>query len=178
MDVFYSYTYGTAGWLALQATPLIISPTMIVAMLSPEVREASELEVYFSRSLGLALITLGILNILLTGSVPLSSRIEISEGVTSSPDDPKAPYALPTLTITMLYHAAMGFYCYASWTTSGTNSFVLGAIGSGAMAAMGLWCVLFGSSNGRISSRTGADKRTSGFPFANKEAAKKKGKNF
>jgi hypothetical protein len=68
---------------------------MIVAFLSSEVREASgtcslrtpntkcyqlnnktELEIYFSRSLGLSLVTLGILNILLTGSVPLSSRIE------------------------------------------------------------------------------------------------------
>jgi hypothetical protein len=40
-QVFYSYTYGTGGWLAIQAMPLIISPTMIVALLSPEVREAS-----------------------------------------------------------------------------------------------------------------------------------------
>lgn len=96
MDVFYSYTYGTCGWLFLQAAPLIISPTMIVAMLSPEVREASRtlqrilhthrkitsdtiitaLEIYFSRSLGLSLITLGILCVLLTGSVPLNSRLE------------------------------------------------------------------------------------------------------
>jgi len=178
MDVFYSYTYGTAGWLALQAAPLIVSPTMIVAMLSPEVREASALEVYFSRSLGLTLITLGVMTILLTGSVPLSSRLEATQGVTTSTQDPKAPYALPTLTITMLYHAAMGFYCYALWTQSGTTSFALGVIGSGTLAAIGLWCVLFASSDGRISRKTGADKRTSGFPFSNKEAAKRKGKNL
>jgi hypothetical protein len=41
MDVFYTYTYGTAGWMALQALPLIAAPQMIVAMLSPEVREAT-----------------------------------------------------------------------------------------------------------------------------------------
>jgi hypothetical protein len=41
MDVFYAYTFGTAGWLALQAAPLIISPTIMVTMLSPEVREPS-----------------------------------------------------------------------------------------------------------------------------------------
>lgn len=40
---------------------------------------------------------------------------------------------------------------------------------------MGLWCLLFGGSNsGHISRRTGADKRTSGFPFANAAAEKKK----
>jgi len=31
--------------------------------------------------------------------------------------------------------------------------------------------VLFASSGGRISRKTGADKRTSGFPFGNKESA-------
>lgn len=36
------------------------------------------LEVYFSRALGFSLLTLGMLNVLLTGSVPLSSRL--SEG--------------------------------------------------------------------------------------------------
>jgi hypothetical protein len=98
--------------------------------------------------------------------------------VTTESTDPKAPYAVPTLTITMLYHASMGFYCYTLWTRFGVTSFVLGCIGSGALAAMGLWCVLFGSENGRISRRTGADKRTSGFPFKNAEADRKKGKKL
>ena len=65
---------------------------MIVALLSPEVREATSthpqttpqahttntppaLEVYFSRCLGFTLLTLGILTVLLTGSVPLSSSL-------------------------------------------------------------------------------------------------------
>ena len=38
-QVFYSYTYGTAGWLALQAAPLIVSPTIMITLLSPDVRE-------------------------------------------------------------------------------------------------------------------------------------------
>jgi hypothetical protein len=86
---------------ATQAAPLIASPTMIVALLSPEVREASStyrgrgrttpmnhtnaftaLEVYFSRTLGFTLLTLGALTILLTGSVPLSSRL--NEGTDTS----------------------------------------------------------------------------------------------
>jgi hypothetical protein len=78
----------------------------------------------------------------------------------------------------MLYHGAMAFYCYALWTESGTTTFALGVIGSGLLAVVGLWCVMFASSDGRISRKTGADKRTSGFPFSNKEAARKKGKNI
>lgn len=78
-QVFYAYTYGTAGWMALQAAPLMISPTMIVTMLAPEVREASILEEYFSRSLGMALVALGVLTILLTGSVPLTSSFSDSK---------------------------------------------------------------------------------------------------
>jgi hypothetical protein len=41
MDVFYAYTYSSFGWLALQAVPLIVSPKIIITMLSPEVREAT-----------------------------------------------------------------------------------------------------------------------------------------
>ncbi|KAL6708433.1 hypothetical protein ACN47E_002696 [Coniothyrium glycines] len=172
MDVYYFYSYGTAAWLATQAVPLISSPTMIVALLSPEVREATTLEVYFSRTLGMTLITLGILTVLLTGSVPLSSRL--TEGVTTSAADPKAPYALPTLTITAMFHAAYAFYGYAMWTQTGVISFGLGTLGSGFLAAVAGWCILFASSDGRISRKTGADKRTSGFPFKNTEADKRK----
>lgn len=174
MDVYYFYSYGTAAWLATQAAPLIASPTMIVALLSPEVREASTLEVYFSRTLGFTLITLGILTVLLTGSVPLSSRL--SEGATTSAADPKAPYALPTLTITAIFHAAYAFYGYTMWTRTGVISFGLGTLGSGFLAAVAMWCILFASSDGRISRKTGADKRTSGYPFKNAESEKRKGR--
>ncbi|KAF1972908.1 hypothetical protein BU23DRAFT_534240 [Bimuria novae-zelandiae CBS 107.79] len=174
MDVYYFYSYGTAAWMALQAAPMIASPTMIVALLSPEVREGTTLEVYFSRSLGFALLTIGVLNVLLTGSVPLSSRL--SEGATTSAEDPKAPYALPTLTITAFFHAILGFYGYAMWTEVGVFSFALGAIGSGFLFSVAMWCILFASSDGRISRKTGADKRTSGFPFKNTQAHSEKKK--
>ncbi|KAF9740749.1 hypothetical protein PMIN01_00288 [Paraphaeosphaeria minitans] len=154
--------------MALQAAPLIASPTMIMALLSPEVREPSTLEIYFSRQLGLALLAIGALNILLTGSVPLSSRL--SEGATTSATDPKAPYALPTLTITAFFHAALAFYGYTMWTETGVFSFGLGTLGSSFFCAVAMWCILFASSDGRISRKTGADKRTSGFPFKNNQA--------
>ncbi|KAL3420806.1 hypothetical protein PVAG01_07251 [Phlyctema vagabunda] len=176
MDVFYSYTYGTAGWLYLQAAPLIVSPTIIITLLSPEVREATALEEYFSRALGLTLLALGSVVVLLTGSVPLTSSISetTNAGVTTEDSDPKAPYAVPTLTISMLYHGAMAFFTYARWTTTGQTTFALGTAGYGSLAMIGLWCMLFATSSGKISRKTGADKRTSGFPFGNRESASAK----
>ncbi|PSN73030.1 hypothetical protein BS50DRAFT_176796 [Corynespora cassiicola Philippines] len=174
MDVYYFYSYGTAAWMALQALPMISSPTMIITLLSPKPEEPSTLETYFSRSLGFALLTIGVLNVLLTGSVPLTSRL--AEPATTSESDPKAPYALPTLTITALFHAITGFYSYAMWTETGIFSFSFGVVGSGFFGAVALWCILFASSDGRISRKTGADKRQSGFPFKNVEADKRKGK--
>jgi len=41
IKVFYAYTYGTAAWFTLQAAPLIVSPTIILTLLNPEVREPS-----------------------------------------------------------------------------------------------------------------------------------------
>ena len=39
--VFYVYTYGTAGWLGLQALPLLLSPKLITAMLASEAHLAT-----------------------------------------------------------------------------------------------------------------------------------------
>lgn len=107
-------------------------------------------------------------------STPLKYVTDISLGATTEATDPKAPYALPTLTITAIFHAAYAFYGYAMWTETGVLSFSLGTLGSTFFAAVAGWCILFASSNGRISRKTGADKRTSGFPFKNTEADKRK----
>ncbi|KAI9848118.1 MAG: hypothetical protein M1838_000643 [Thelocarpon superellum] len=176
MDVFYAYTYGTAGWLFLQAGPLIASPTIMITLLSPDVREPSPLEEYFSRSLGIALITLALLTVLLTGSIPLTSSLAdtVGDGVSTEASDPTAPYAVPTLTITATFHSAAAFYCYARFSTDGSLAFAAGAAGYGGLAAVGLWCLLFASSSGRISRKTLSDKRVSGWPFKNAEADKKR----
>lgn len=108
---------------------------------------------------------------MLTGSIPLGSTI--SDPVTAEESDPKAPYALPTLTVTSVFHASSAFYAYTWYTTGGHGAFAVAAVGGSGLAAVGLWCMLFASDNGKISRRTGADKRTTGFPFANSEAAKK-----
>ncbi|KAJ5949464.1 hypothetical protein N7454_001048 [Penicillium verhagenii] len=172
MDVFHAYTYATAGWLSLQSLPLMAGPSMIVAMLLDETRPASVIEVYFARSLGFSLITVAVLTAMLTGSIPLTATI--AEGVTTEDSDPRAPYALPTLMVTSLFHATSAFYTYTWYATGGQSVFAVASVGNSALAFVGLWCVLFASSHGKISRRTGADKRTAGFPFSNKEADKKR----
>ena len=93
---------------------------------------------------------------------------------TTDDSDPKAPYAVPTLTLTATFHTASAFYAYTQYMTTGQISFALSVAGSGSLAAIALWCILFATSGGRISRKTGADKRMSGFPFVNAEADKKK----
>ena len=75
----------------------------------------------------------------------------------------------------MIYHILSVIYYYVRFMNSGQIGYVFGMIGSGGMAAMGLWCVMFATGAASISKRTGADKRTSGFPFKNVEAEKKRG---
>ncbi|KAJ5606184.1 Glutathione S-transferase/chloride channel C-terminal [Penicillium lagena] len=172
MDVFHAYTYSTAAWLSLQSLSLMAGPSMIIAMLLDEARPASSMEIYFARSLGISLLTIAALTVMLTGSIPLTSSI--ASPVTTEDSDPKAPYALPTLMVTSVFHAVAAFYAYTWYAAGGQGTFALGVAGYSILAAIGLWCVLFASGDGRISRKTGADKRTTGFPFANSEAAKKK----
>ncbi|KAK2755961.1 hypothetical protein FQN54_005758 [Arachnomyces sp. PD_36] len=175
MDVFYLYTYSTATWFAIQGAALVISPKIILTMMVDEARHSTDLEVYFSRCFGLALLTLAATTILLTGSIPLNATV--SAPVTTDEEDPKAPYAVPTLMLTSILHATSAFYNYTWFTFNGLASFGMAVFGSAGLAAIGLWCLLFASSHGRISRTTGADKRTTGYPFKNLEAEKKKKKS-
>ncbi|KAL2809923.1 hypothetical protein BJX63DRAFT_434780 [Aspergillus granulosus] len=175
MDVFYAYTYSTAAWLSLQSAALITVPQGVTALLLEEARPATSIEIYFSRCLGFSLLTISALTIMLTGSIPLTSGLSdpIATGDLDAQDDSKAPYAVPTLILTSIFHAASAFYAYTRYVNTDKGVFLIAIVGYSSIAAVGLWCVLFASSNGRISRRTGADKRTSGFPFGNREARKK-----
>ncbi|CAG8000189.1 unnamed protein product [Penicillium olsonii] len=146
---------------------------MIVTMLLDETRPASPMELYFARCLGFSLLTIAVLTVMLTGSIPLTA--DIKESVSTDESDPKAPYAVPTLMVTSVFHSACAFYAYTWYVSGGQGLFAIGVAGYSGLAAIGLWCMLFASSNGRISRRTGADKRTTGYPFKNSEAAKKHG---
>ncbi|KAI9370827.1 hypothetical protein BJX61DRAFT_65712 [Aspergillus egyptiacus] len=178
MDVFYVYTYSASAWLALQSAALMSIPQGISAMLLDETRPATPIEVYFARCLGFSLLTMAILVALLSGSIPLTSGLgdPIDHQDPDKPSDPKAPYAVPTMIVTSAYHAASAFYAYTRYVETDKGVFLIAIVGYSSVAAVGLWCVMFASTHGRISRRTGADKRTAGFPFGNREAEKKRGK--
>lgn len=125
----------------------------------------SDLEIYFARSLGFSLAILAIIVLFFTGTIPLSSSI--TEPISLEDGDPKAPYAMPIVRVMTLFHVIGLVYCYVRYFESGLGGFFLGAFGYGLMAVNGCWYMLFGTGSGRVSKRTGKDKRMSGFPFKN-----------
>jgi hypothetical protein len=78
----------------------------------------------------------------------------------------------------MIYQATSAFHDYARYNSTEQTGYVMGAIGNGVLACFALWCLMFANDKGHISKRTGADKRTSGFPFRNAEADKRKPKDL
>lgn len=167
-----SFAYATSAWLALQATPLILFPRVIISMLSSEMHKyPTPLETYFSRTLGFALLAIAVISVLMTGLIPLRTA---SEPISLSDADPKAPYAIPTILVTTVFHTVCSIYLYTWYSASGQAGFLLGLLGYAGLATLGLWYMMFGSGPGSISKRTGADKRTAGFPFKNVESDKKK----
>lgn len=148
------------------------------------------LEDYFSRALGFAFLTLALLNVLLTGAVPLTSVFAESMIITSTVwnkvlnlcasdtstdlSSSGSPFTVPILTVTMVFHSVMAVFLYTQYLCTRQSMFAFHVAGYGALAAMGLWCLLFAGSQGKVSRKSGADKRTSGFPFANAEADKRK----
>ncbi|KAJ0330522.1 hypothetical protein COL5a_003586, partial [Colletotrichum fioriniae] len=167
-----TFSFGNLGWLATQAVPLIIWPRFITNLLRPDDYQyaAGSLEDYFARSLGFALLTLGLLVVTLSGAVPLASEDLTPAGTVS-------PYANAALILSSIHHASAGFYCYSRWLRTGQTAFALGCLGSAILAVSGLWCLMFAGDKSRRSKKHGYDKDTSSFPFKNTESyrSKKKG---
>lgn len=141
-------------------------------MAASEPRRITDLETYLCRSFGLALLILSLLTLILTGVLPLttaSSRAETS--TTASTSDAKS---YPVLIITTIYHALTAFYLYTQLTYSWNFAFTCGIIGSTGLFGLGMWVAMFGDGKARVSKSTGADKRTSGYPFKNEESAREK----
>lgn len=89
--------------------------------------------------------------------------------------DAPTPYANAVVLVSALYHAASASYAYTRYYTTGQLAYLFGCLGGSALAAFGLWVLMFaGEKKRRVSRRTGADKDTSGWPFKNAEADKKK----
>ncbi len=161
MDATHAYTFSTSAWLALQALPLFASPKLMVTMLSPLTRDPTDLEIYFSRTLSLSLLTLATLSLFLSGIIPLSSSAYESEA-----EQAPSPYAVPTILTTMIFHIATLVYTYTNYMSTGSVCFAAGMVGSGFMAAWGGWCLMFGGSKGR--------GKVSGWPFRNEEERRRK----
>ncbi|KAL2180481.1 uncharacterized protein P884DRAFT_327416 [Thermothelomyces heterothallicus CBS 202.75] len=180
MDSVSTYSAASLAWLAIQATTLIVWPSLISTLLqadgpaqgTPYGVANPSLEQYFARSLGLAQLALASLLLVLSGALPLDSPANPPD--TSNP----TPSASAAVLVTTLYHAAAAFYAYTRYhATRGQTADLLGCLASSVLAAYGLWVLLFaGDRNRRVSRRTGADKSTSGWPFKNAEADKKKKK--
>ncbi|KAL2168293.1 hypothetical protein VTG60DRAFT_212 [Thermothelomyces hinnuleus] len=195
MDSVSTYSAASLAWLAIQATPLIVWPSLISTLLqadgpaqgAPYGAANASLEQYFARSLGLAQLALGSLLLVLSGALPLDSPANRlfptplthththTQKLAPDTSNP-TPSASAAVLVTSLYHAAAAFYAYTRYhATRGQTAYLLGCLASSVLAAYGLWVLLFaGDRNRRVSRRTGADKSTSGWPFKNAEADKKK----
>lgn len=172
LSAFFTYSYSTAAWLGLQSTVLILMPKLVTGLLAAdEAHHTSDLELYFSRSLGFALGTLALISLFFTGAVPISTSA--AEPISLEDNDPRAPYAGPVLLVTSLFHVLTAIYAYVRYANTGQAGYILGAVGYGALACLGSWCIMFGFTS-RVSARTGQDKRTSGFLFPNTSAYDKK----
>lgn len=151
-------------------------------MLSTTPRAPSELETYLCRSLALALLAYAALVLLLTGTFPLPGAAAAAGDArtsSSSNDDEDGSndrYAYPTLLVTTVYHALTAFYLYMQVTKRGGFGFGAGLTASTGLFCFGVWMAVFGWGQSRVSGTTGADKRTSGWPFGNAESARSKKK--
>ncbi|KAG9253267.1 uncharacterized protein F5Z01DRAFT_658343 [Emericellopsis atlantica] len=185
MDTVSTYSFGNLAWLSTQAVPLIIWPSSIGALLRVEDATSSSLEAYFARSLGFALLALGLIVVLLSGAVPLGSEVDgkiishrdgSSKLTQTAPQNGLSPYASAALTIAVLHHTAAACYTYSRYAWTGQTGFILGTIGSSFFAALGLYCIMFAGDKAMISRYHKFDQGTSGFPFKNKESYRSKKK--
>ncbi|KAK4128682.1 hypothetical protein N657DRAFT_639173 [Parathielavia appendiculata] len=178
MDAVSTYSVASLSWLTIQAVPLIIWPSLISTLLRIDSASQSahygvtnaSLEQYFARSLGLAQLAFAGLLLIQSGTLPLDSVVEGPE-IPSSP----TPTASAAVLVTAIYHAAAASYTYSRYHWTGQSAYLLGCLASSALAASGLWVLMFaGESKKRVSRRTGADKSTSSWPFRNAVADRKR----
>jgi len=171
MDSLRLYNVGTSALLLVNGLPLLFTPGMMLYMLSSNPTPVSTIETFLARSASLAYLLSAFLNLLFSGEI---QRLYGEDGLVAKEMD--APYAQATLYMTLLYHIGSGImdYSYSYSTHLSSTMFTLGSLSHLLLAAGGILLLMFGQGPKRISKRTGADKRTSGFPFKNVEADKRK----
>jgi len=95
-----------------------------------------------ARTDAIGLVTLSLLTLLLSGAVTFTTT-PIS---TSSDALAASPYKKGALMLTMMHHAGTAFWAYFQYISSSTSTgaFLLGVVGSGALAMLGGWTLMFG----------------------------------
>jgi hypothetical protein len=172
---------------------------VIVSLCSPEARHITDFEAYLCRTLALTLLALAASNLVFTGVIPIGpqapastsspstsssskTKERSSSGEETSTSPPRRPgvaakneVGKATASIAVAFQAITTFYLYTQVMSQGWSfAFTAGLFGNGALFCFGTWALLFGADTARVSKTTGADKRTSGFPFGNTEAAREK----
>ncbi|KAK0660487.1 hypothetical protein QBC41DRAFT_330875 [Cercophora samala] len=175
-------------YLLAQSLPLLLWPSFITTLLSPSnpspsnYSPHSSTETYLARSLSLTQLSLALILLILSGLLPLGTP-STTKNPAAATTTTSNPYSTTAVLITTLYHTSAGVYSYMQFTSSSTpgkgaggggqTAYLIGCLASSFLASVGLCVVLFGNGK-RVSRRTGADKATSGWPFKNKEADKKR----
>ena len=160
----------------MQSLPLLITPRLIVSLCASEPRKITDLEAYLCRTLGLTLLALAASNLIFTGVLAIGPAAKTADPDPDAADKSK-DVGRATATVAVVFQALTAFYLYAQLTSSGFSfAFSAGLVGNAALFCFGVWTLLFASDVGRRSKTTGADKRTSNFPFENKESAREKKK--
>ncbi|ORY83076.1 hypothetical protein BCR37DRAFT_292247 [Protomyces lactucae-debilis] len=175
MDAYEVFAAGTAIWSALQATVLILSPTLVATMLVPDIalHRVTDLERYLCKALGLSITGLSLLYLLLSGLMPFGASMSASQASGS------VAAHVPSLWVGVLYNASMSFLQYLWGTSEFRSTAIFSSCVNAFLAAMGGWILLFAlDKDGKIKHRafTADGGKASSFPFKNKvrEDAKKK----
>lgn len=195
--------WGTLQSLPLLFAPRLIVSLCSTDTDARRSSSTTDLESYLCRTLGLTLLALAASNLIFTGVIPIgpqaqsssssstssssptSSSTRSSKDRLSSGSDSGSPPRRPgtaatnelgkaTATVAVAFQAVTAFYLYTQLMGGWSFAFTAGLVGNAALFCFGTWTLLFGSEVGRVSKTTGADKRTSGFPFGNSEAAREK----
>lgn len=96
--------------------------------------------------------------------LPLSGAASSDDDDDASGSSSSSPYRSAAALLTTLHHFTAAFLAYAAWQQTGLAALALGAVVGGALAAAGTLCLVF-AGEGRVSRRTGRDKRSSGILF-------------
>lgn len=140
-------------------------------MMSPDAHALSALESYLCRSFACSLILAAFLVLVCSGEL---KHLYGDDRQADSFPDHKSTTASITAVSTLIYHFAFAtvLYTYGLKPELSSSLMTLGGALELLLGVAGLLLLVF-RGEGKISKRTGADKRTSGFIFKNKESVKK-----